>query len=178
MKSSPQQRRHRSLSAPKPQSVDIGALPRVPGIDPTYISSALSHVREVGFESYVGGQRDWLRGHVAPLLSAIEIMYEATAKTRGPEIADASLQGAYLGGSVVRSSVEVGAIDTDTCFRNLMAWDVMGRAIVYDNEPVPPETLSKLFGDAAAAEFADIRHPAARTVCSIVVCVTMAPPVR
>lgn len=170
-------RRTQPDTRPTRRSVDTKSMPRISDIDPMHVRNALQHAREQEFDEYKGDQSKWLTAHIPPLATAIETMYAATIQQCGPEVADASLLGAYLGGSIVRSVVDSEKVTPELCLGNLAAWNINSLAIVYDGNPVPHGTLISLYGDGAAVEFEQIRHPAARTVCSLIVCVSMAPPV-
>ena len=166
-------RRHSPLPTDTP---DISELLRIDCIDPDTVRGALLEARSQDPDEFRKKEHDWLVANLAPLSTAIEKMFEVTIKERGPELAEAALLGSYLGGSVIRKTIDDGAFTVDKSLINLYSWNSGVRPILYDpTSPVTKETLVQLFGTQVAIEFGEIRHDASRTMSALVVSMAFEP---
>lgn len=143
-------------------------------VRPDIISGALSEARQTDFETYRRREQAWLRDNLPPIATSLEKTFAFAIRDRGPEFADAILLGGFLGGAIVRSVVEEEQVDTKTCVANVNTYALATKGMKYD-EGYDLELAVLIFGEESAQAFEEIRHPAAKEICTVIVGTALKP---
>lgn len=142
------------------------------------IRDALQAARSQHPDDFRRQEQAWLRSTLPPLLSATEIMYGLAATDHGVECADAALQGALLGGVVIRSLIESDQVSSETCLRNFNDRLLGERGMIYDGGGgIEDDAVTGVLGHEVVDAIKEISSPAAQCMCSMVLGIALTPKV-
>ncbi len=139
------------------------------------IRVALETARSLPPNDFRRQEQAWLRDTLTPLLTATEIMYDLAAKEHDIVSADAALQGALLGGVVIRSLIDSGRVSSETCLHNLRSQLIGERGMRYDGEQIEDKIIAGVLGQEALDAIKEISTPAAQHMCAMVLGITLTP---